>query len=719
MMVKSLLKLDKFDVFCLLLLIPIVIFALTPSSYGAALSLFGFDGEGLLAGTPRPIRTDEWTVWTPYIQMAVLNGFERFNEFSTYHHDLRGFNAVPLADWGLIFKPLMWPFWLLEPARAFALHHGLIIVSFLLGWKCLFKRLISDLNVDKAHVSWYAAAVSVLLFFTGFSQFWWTTLGPVLAISPWLLLLILRWQHHALHYALLFYVACVWLLSHTYPPIIISIAYFGVMLLFVHQWRWWRVPKLQLVLTAVVCLAGVGVTLWYFQDVISVMINTVYPGQRVSPGGQTSGLLWLSSLLPFIAHSRYSDLLGLNICEVATAGSLLPIIVASLVKPNPSAVGRRAIMGATMLAIFCTLWMLTPVPAVIAKLLLLDKVPSNRLVFLLGLTLNYLALVVLVEGQVMITRTRLVVLATLVAISMFLSSALGLVDWFDKNTPELALVIVAGVGFCLYRCSSQLGKYKKGLIVAMALMPNIYAYGGFNPIQSAFPIFDLHTRDVVNQLEEGANQTPPHWVVSDRYRGAILSGLGLNSFTTVLVQPQLDFFRKMYPDMEASTLNFIFNRYAHIYVSDKIQTPETPFPDQIHVPIWDVKPKSNDEHYQTLTRLTDDYKAESTFGVVDVVDIGDEFIQIKGWAQSNRRSILGNIDLSNLIYSERIRRPDVANALDQPDMMYSGFKLVFKKTDAIKKVLKEQGICLVSTSKNDDLTLLMTAHLEEKLTCKY
>ncbi|WP_051488204.1 DUF7657 domain-containing protein [Salinivibrio socompensis] len=102
MMVKSEFKLDKFDVFCLLLLIPIVIFALTPSSYGAALSLFGFDGEGLIAGNPRGMRTDEWAVWTPYIQMAVLNGFERFNEFSTYHHDLRGFNAVPLVDWGLI-----------------------------------------------------------------------------------------------------------------------------------------------------------------------------------------------------------------------------------------------------------------------------------------------------------------------------------------------------------------------------------------------------------------------------------------------------------------------------------------------------------------------------------------------------------------------------------------------------------------------------------------
>ncbi len=59
--------------------------------------------------------------------------------------------------------------------------------------------------------------------------------------------------------------------------------------------------------------------------------------------------------------------------------------------------------------------MITPVPPVIAKLLLLDKVPSNRLVFLLGLILNYVALVVLIEGQVLFTRTRIVALVTLVA----------------------------------------------------------------------------------------------------------------------------------------------------------------------------------------------------------------------------------------------------------------------------------------------------------------
>ncbi|WP_051488205.1 DUF7657 domain-containing protein [Salinivibrio socompensis] len=609
----------------------------------------------------------------------------------------------------------MWPFWLLEPARAFALHHGLIIVSFLLGWKHLFKRLITDLNVDKAHVSWYAAAASVLLFCTGFSQFWWTTLGPLLAISPWLLLLIVRWQHSILHYVLLFYVACVWLLSHTYPPIIISMAYFGVMLLFVHQWRWWQEPKWQIVCSVLACLTGVAVVIFYFHDVISVMVNTIYPGQRVSQGGQTSGLLWLSSLLPFIAHSRYNDLLNLNICEVATAGSLLPIIVASLVKPNPSAVGRRAMIGATVLAIFCTLWMITPVPPVIAKLLLLDKVPSNRLVFLLGLILNYVALVVLIEGQVLFTRTRIVALVTLVAISMFLSSALGLVDWFDKNTPELALIIMAGIGFVLYQRGSQLSKYKKGLIVAMALIPNIYAYGGFNPIQSAFPIFDLHTRDAVKKLEQDANKAPPHWVVETGYPGATLSGLGLNSFTSVLVQPQLELFRTLFPDMGEYAFNQVFNRYAHVILSKNVTAPTVPQDDVILIPYASVNESDgllSYKQYQTLPHNV------PVGGYVDRVLIENNTITFFGWGWINKGQLYGPFSNTEIRVVRKTKRKDVLRAFNEPSLIESGFLLVINKSTQIDALIDKKGLCLFSDDPQFGAKKLNTNNLPERFKCK-
>ena len=67
------LELDKFDWFCLLLLVPITVLAITPSSYGIVLSMFGHGGEGLLWGSPRPIRSDEWSVWTPYMPVSYTH----------------------------------------------------------------------------------------------------------------------------------------------------------------------------------------------------------------------------------------------------------------------------------------------------------------------------------------------------------------------------------------------------------------------------------------------------------------------------------------------------------------------------------------------------------------------------------------------------------------------------------------------------------------------
>lgn len=117
-------------------------FYLTPSSYGLVLSALGMDGEGLYLGKPQAIRSDEWAVWTPYLQALVTNNFERINQFSIYHEDFRNFNALPIYDWALIFKPQFWSFLFMEPARAFSFHHGFVIATFLIGWKRLVEKLV-------------------------------------------------------------------------------------------------------------------------------------------------------------------------------------------------------------------------------------------------------------------------------------------------------------------------------------------------------------------------------------------------------------------------------------------------------------------------------------------------------------------------------------------------------------------------------------------------
>jgi hypothetical protein len=127
---------------------------------------------------------DEWAVWTPYFQAAVRNRLERFNHTSFYGEDLRNMNALPLRDWGIAFKPQLWAFFVLPPANAYGFYFGSLMAAFIAGYFFLFLEL--DLSAE------YAIAGSLLLFCSGFSQFWWTTLGPSLSFFPWVALAFLR-----------------------------------------------------------------------------------------------------------------------------------------------------------------------------------------------------------------------------------------------------------------------------------------------------------------------------------------------------------------------------------------------------------------------------------------------------------------------------------------------------------------------------------------------
>ena len=68
-----------FPLMLIALLSVYVLAQLTPSSYALALQVFGATPRWVSLGEPREIRTDEWAVWTPYMQATVRNHFQRYN----------------------------------------------------------------------------------------------------------------------------------------------------------------------------------------------------------------------------------------------------------------------------------------------------------------------------------------------------------------------------------------------------------------------------------------------------------------------------------------------------------------------------------------------------------------------------------------------------------------------------------------------------------------
>ena len=121
-----------------------------------------------------------------------------------------------------------------------------------------------------------------------------------------------------------------------------------------------------------------------------------------------------------------------------------------------------------------------------------------------------------------------------------------------------------------------------------ALLPNLLAFGGFNPLQSAKPIFHLPPSPKLAALWQHAAQHPKGWLVTPGYPGALLNGAGFPSLTHVLVRPQLAFFRARFPDMPEAEFNEIFNRYAHIQLTDTPK-PHSPQADVVQSPMTAVE----------------------------------------------------------------------------------------------------------------------------------
>jgi hypothetical protein len=68
-----------------------------------------------------------------------------------------------------------------------------------------------------------------------------------------------------------------------------------------------------------------------------------------------------------------------------------------------------------------------------------------------------------------------------------------------------------------------------------------------------------------------------------RFFGATLNGMGFRAVDHVLPTPQPAFFRKYFPAMDAVQFNFVFNRYAHLQLSED-PLPNAPQQDVIHLP---------------------------------------------------------------------------------------------------------------------------------------
>jgi hypothetical protein len=402
----------------IVLAIVLTVLRLSGTSVGMYMSVGAYvplsqNDPALVAGTPRMLRWDEWVVDTPYIVSQSKLGYPRYSPSGVGGQDLAVIGAIPSSHWSTVFKPYNWPFFLLDLERAFAARWWLIGLLLLIPSYALFFVLTGRIAL--------AIGFSASLFLSPFFHWWYLPVSlaaPGLAMAA-LASLIEANRRVGLARGFLLAVSSFSLVSFAlviYPPYQISAAIVIGMLAI--GWLAGEVTTSAsraervrpLLVTGCVGLIAAAILFVYYIDVastISAIANTSYPGQRrVAAGG---GPVFQILGGPFDFWLTRSDS-RVNQPEAAsfllTGVFIVPqLVLMARYRSDPKVM--RFLWPAMAAMILLLAWALLPLPGLIGRVTLLDRVPTSRVILGIGLASFLVTFLTLAAAPPLKTAGRL------------------------------------------------------------------------------------------------------------------------------------------------------------------------------------------------------------------------------------------------------------------------------------------------------------------------
>jgi hypothetical protein len=555
-----LIRLDlKTQLFCaigLLLFIVLVVFKMHGSSVEMWNNFVPSDAAGvtnssLIAGSPKAIRSDEWLVATPQL----------LQEYT----DPEGQQASEIAvD---VVSPWNWGFHVLGLERGFSFMWDFWV----LGSICAFFLLVMLLTDNRFGVSLFS---SLFLFLSSYNR-WWDVTVYVTTFSFVLVGLYYFLQSRKrLNIWLGFALVCVFGLKFVlllYPAWQVTLVYLMLFILVGallqkgsrDNLRAHFHTKVALATVGLAVAAGVG-ALGYFmnQETIGAMLNTVYPGERISVGGDVGLLHFFSGYLDPLLGSPANDshFFAGNMCESAAFILLFPFVfIAVLLEKRLSKNWhvKPVALGLIVYLIALSAYMLFGYGRPLSRVLLLSYVPGTRA--LIGLGIASILLVATYVAKPPSDRvppwakTVLGVLTfgALTAFSIGFQKRYGYPDWVAALPVCLALAIA--VSAMLFRT--------RGLFYAVMLLLVAVPSVNSNPVSVGLePIYGKRLVQAVAQL--AAENPDERWLVyGDLFYPEIVRASGADVFNGTRFPPELETMHELDP---TGAYAEVWNRYAHI-----------------------------------------------------------------------------------------------------------------------------------------------------------
>lgn len=523
---------------------------------------------GLLFGTPKHVREDEWGVWTPF----MLSQARQQPPFPMQNPSLGGGRApllmsMPVWHYSMLFRPQLWGFFAFDFERAFSFYWCCKVFALLLApaW------LLSQIGVRQPAIRLFG---TVAIFFSSYVQWWFSSpamLPEMLATWAICVGCAIRMMRRPLSWRTL--LACVVFVVCganfalcCYPPYQIPLLYVALAVVIGSGFQ--QLPTrlgFALVAASIVAIALVLLPFWVdVRATLEMVRSTVYPGARRNNGGDLSIWRLFSGAIEWFESERR---VGTRYANIAEASNFFPLWGCGALL----LLGLRIRLSATLIALLCAIallvaYCLVPLPAWFTQATLLSFTTGRRALLALGIA-GVLFCCVLLDQ----VSTARIGNARAIVLSFVCSSA---VTWLALKT------FVRDPSVNDSPVVSFLSE-THGLPLATSLTLIVFFF--FDPLRRWFPVlfalFAFASNFAINPLMsglapltqsqtflqiDGIRRSDPaaKWIVyEDRILAQLVKATGANVFNGTKILPDLQFFRLLDP---TGALASIYNRYANI-----------------------------------------------------------------------------------------------------------------------------------------------------------
>lgn len=540
--------------------------------------------EELLFGKLREIRSDEWAVFTPLTLAQKDNPLGAFSYFSTL---TRG----GITDSFIVYGQPVW-----SPLMVFRIFQvGFLLLDMGKGMACfwigrgiaLFLVTIEMGMLLTKKNKLLSTALGFMVVFAPMVQWWYAINGFVeMLITGQLAVLVvdkyMRTKRYLIRFGLI--LALVWCggtyVLTFYPAWMVPLAYIWLVLLIGvilknkdnFQWRWkYDTP---LILFFFLLLGGSLFYAFYKSwDCIQAVLNTVYPGKRVSVGGDVS---WVSMLTGLDLFLPYRDITTASASELAVFMDFFPIgtIFAFFVMIKR----KKADIYLTLLLIIDLLftgYTVIGFPEWLAKITLLSFSTSSRVATTITLVrlFELFRAVGLYAKECPPLRVRRrwgsdyvrafvgVMVVVLIAAQMGVVNYKIAPDYLSKMDAIIIAVLFFVIGWFVWNSNQN---HMARMFSIICIIISFVAGATVNPIQKG--LSQVKENPLLVQMKAIDQEDPGIWITEDMGFpcGNLPLLAGVPSLTATNVYPNLDEWAILDPQ---GLQENIYNRYAHISIT--------------------------------------------------------------------------------------------------------------------------------------------------------